>query len=70
MNKTRKEFEAHINENREEFEKRLKELDRKFIVDLDDKTIDKRVCVERLRTGCVLSKMYKEWRLENARKNI
>lgn len=39
MNQTRKEVEAHINENREEFEKRLKKLDRRFIVDLADKTI-------------------------------
>lgn len=64
--KEREEFEAYINENREEFEERLKELDRKFIIDLADKSLDKGVYIERLRTGYVLSEMYKEWRLENS----
>ena len=68
--KERIEFEVYINENREEFEKRRKELDRKFTVDLADKTLRKDIYIERLRTGCVLSEMYKEWRLENSLKNI
>lgn len=68
--KERIEFETYINENREKFEERRKELDRKFIIDLADKTLDKGVYIERLRTGYVLSEMYKEWRLENSLKNI
>lgn len=68
--KERIEFEAYINENREEFEKRRTDLDRKFTVDLADKTLRKDIYIERLRTGCVLSEMYKEWRLENSLKNI
>lgn len=68
--KERIEFEAYINENREEFEKRCKNLDRNFTVDLADKTLRKDIYIERLRTGCVLSEMYKEWRLEKSLKNI
>lgn len=68
--KERIEFEAYINENREEFEKRRTDLDRNFTVDLADKTLDKGVYIVRLRTGYVLSEMYKEWRLENSLKNI
>lgn len=60
--KDRKEFEFYVNENREEFEKRCKNLNRKFTVDLSDKTLSKDIYIERLRTGCVLSEMYKEWR--------
>lgn len=66
----REEFEAYINENGENFEKRRNKLDRKFVVDLADKTLRKDIYIERLRTGCVLSEMYKEWRLENSHKNI
>lgn len=68
--KERIEFEAYINENREEFEKQCKNLDRNFTVDLADKTLRKDIYIERLRTGCVLSEMYKEWRLEKSLKNI
>lgn len=68
--KERIEFEAYINENREEFEKRCKNLDRNFTVDLADKTLRKDIYIERLGTGCVLSEMYKEWRLEKSLKNI
>lgn len=60
--KDRKEFEFYVNENREEFEKRCKDLNSKFTVDLSDKTLSKDIYIERLRTGCVLSEMYKEWR--------
>ena len=64
------EFEAYINEHREEFEKRRTDLDRNFTVDLADKTLRKEIYIKRLRTGCVLSEMYKEWRLEKSLKDI
>ena len=60
--KEREDFEAYINENKEEFEKRYKELNRTFLVELTDKTLNKDVYIKRLRTGCVLSNMYEEWK--------
>ncbi len=54
-------FELYVEENKEDFEERFKSEKRNFEVHLNE-GMNKEIYYSRLKTGCVLSKMLKEWR--------